>query len=669
MTVSRALASILAGLLAATLLVTLPGEAGAAPAKCFGKKVNRIVGSGKKVKLKYKDVTWVKARNVTVIAKPNSRICAGAGRQVIFAGKGTSFTDAGPGDDKIVLHDKSAGSKAYGGLGNDEIIGSRGHDQLYGSPKKVPAGAADNDRIDGLGGNDRIFDYGGDANRLYGREGSDSLYSLGTAISELHGGNGSDFLYSNGGRTSTGVIEKLFGEQGNDRLRADQPGNYGPAYLDGGEGDDWVYGTSQDDTIIYNSGIKEVWGMDGDDLFVTSSRGRGKFDGGKGGDTISFAAHTPSEREGSITGVKVDLAAGNALGFSNYGLKGIEGVIGSAFDDRITGAPGVVNEIDAGLGDDEITAQSEDSVDGGLGENQCSGGKQANCNESSPGNQRGEITQVDITEGGLPIIMGSDEGDSITVTYDATAGAFGFEVANGALPSGLCERSGDQGRINCPVDQNNLNGMLVYGDSGDDTITLDETIPTTLTTTLNGGTGVNRITGGPSKDFISTAPGSAGSILEGGGGLDILYAFDTVSLGGGAETDVFRVVDPCLGATLRGDDGQDSVVFAGATRGVKADLAGGYAEWNDGGCPGPRTTIGKDIEKLEGTDNDDHLIVGGRNEQQQGRSVLFGRGGIDTLDAKNGSTDTVTTGANGRSNKVVADKKDNVIWGYGLAGR
>ncbi len=655
---------------AAWLALSTPAGVDAAPKKCFGKKINRTVKGGKKtVRLKFKDVVWVQGRNVTVIGKPHSRICAGPGRQVIRAGKGTSLTDAGPGNDKIVLHDKSVKSKAYGGLGGDVIIGSRGHDKLYGSPPKVPVGAGDDDLIDGRGGNDRIFDYGGDRNRLRGSEGSDRIYSLGKAVSELHGGNGSDFLYSNGGRTSDGVIEKLFGEQGNDRLRADRQGNAGPAYLDGGEGDDWVYGTPEADTIIYNSGIKEVWGMDGDDLFVTSSRGRGRFDGGSGRDTISFAAHTPTERDGSISGVKVDLAAGTALGYSNYALKGIENVTGSAFDDRITGAPGVTNELQAGLGNDWVAAQSEDLVDGGLGENECSGGTLVSCNQDSPGNQRGETTQIDINEGGLPIIMGSDDGDEITVGYDAGTGAFVVDATNGALPSGLCQRTGESTRIICPVDRNNLNGMLVYGDAGDDRITLSDSIPPTLTTNLNGGTGVNELTGGPSKDFISTAPGSAGSSLEGGGGLDILYAFDAVSLGGGAETDVFRVVDPCLGADLRGDSGTDSVVFAGAPRGVKADLAGGFAQWHEGGCPGDRTSIARDIEKLEGTDNDDHLTVGRRSSTQQGRSVLFGRGGLDTLDARNGNADTITTGANGRSNNVIADKIDNVIWGYGLAGR
>ncbi len=651
----------------ALCLGNLPGQASAAPSKCFGKKINKVVkGNSKKVKLEFRDVAWIAGNRVTVTARPYSRICADDGRQIVYAGKGTSFTDTGSGDDRIVLHPKSNNSKAYGGPGNDEIIGSNGHDFIYGSPVNAGPGPGDSDEMTGGGGNDRIYDYGGTGNRMLGENGSDSLYSLGQAVSELHGGNGSDFLYSNGGRTPDGVLEKLFGEQGNDRLLANQPGSIGPAYLDGGEGDDQVHGTSEGDTIINNSGIKKFWGYGGNDLFVTSGRGQGTFEGGEGRDTISFAAHTPSERPGSISGVKVDLEAGTSLGFSGYDLNGIENVIGSAFDDEILGAPGVENRLEGGIGDDFIEGQDSDTVDGGLGENECAGGQLINCNDDSPGNSRVSQTQIDITDGGLLIVMGSESDDGISIGYSRSANSFVVDVSGDYLPSGLCDEVGQQ--ISCPVDRNNLNGMLVYGDDGNDAIDLEDSLPRTMTTTVNGGTGANVINGGPSKDFISTAPDSAGSMINGGGGLDVLYAVDQVTINGGADTDVFRVVDPCLGAILKGGSGTDGVVFAGAVKGVKASLAGGFAEWRDGGCPGLRTAIGKDIEKLEGSESGDWLIVGPRNPAQQGRSVLFGRGGIDTFDARNGSADTITTGAGGRKNKVMADRIDKVIWGYGLAG-
>ncbi len=49
------------------------------------------------------------------------------------------------------------------------------------------------------------------------------------------------------------------------------------------------------------------------------------------------------------------------------------------------------------------------------------------------------------------------------------------------------------------------------------------------------------------------------------------------------------------------------------------------------------------------------------------RDLARARGGIDILNSKNGRRDTVTTGDNKRKNKVIADKKDKVIWGWGLA--
>jgi len=267
-------------------------------------------------------------------------------------------------------------------------------------------------------------------------------------------------------------------------------------------------------------------------------------------------------------------------------------------------------------------------------------------------------------------VIGSDEADDISVGYDSGSSQFKVSFAGGALASGLCNGTNQtNSEIACPVNRNNLNGMLIFSAAGDDTVKLESSIPAILTTTINGGSGNNTITGGPSKDFISTTPGSAGSTLSGGGNLDILYGVDDVTLNGGLDTDIFRVVNPCLGADLHGGDGQDSVVFAGAPGGVKADLAGGYAEWNGNGCSNnKRITIDNDIEKLEGTDYNDWLIVGKRNPEQDGRSVLFGRAGIDKFDAKNGSADTITTGAGGRQNTVIADKQDTVVYGYGLAG-
>ena len=91
--------------LGAAMLATGAPPADAAGKRCFGKKVNRVINANNQtVRAGFRDVIWVSGNNVTVIGKPYSRICAGAGRQIIRAGKGLSHSDGGSGNDKIVLH-------------------------------------------------------------------------------------------------------------------------------------------------------------------------------------------------------------------------------------------------------------------------------------------------------------------------------------------------------------------------------------------------------------------------------------------------------------------------------------------------------------------------------------------------------------------------------------
>lgn len=657
--------------IAALLPVLAPSGADARPKTCFGKKINRVVkASGTTVRLKFKDVAWVSGKNVTVIGKPYSRICAGAGRQVIRAGKGKSFTDAGPGNDRIILHPSSNLNRAYGGLGDDVIIGSNGHDFLYGGPKRNPRGLSDRDVINGRGGNDRIYDYSGSVNLLIGGNGSDRIYSLGDSVSILRGGNGSDFLYSNGGQTESGQMEMLFGERGNDRLRADRTPNNGPAYFDGGSGDDWVFGTSQDDTIIYQSGITKINAGAGDDLIIATSTASATVDGGPGRDRISFAKHTPPGYRGS-SGVMVDLAEGFAVGSRGRStLTGIEDVTGSSFDDQIIGRPGRTEHLYGGMGNDHIVGQhqDQDQVDGGLGQNTCEGVRLLqNCGLESPGRNDFRRTLIEIDESGVLTVVGSNGPDQIEISYDPASSRYVVDLAADGMPAGRCFTP-DQGpgrKVFCPVDRNRMNGILVYGHRGDDRITVNYSVPARVTSTINAGTGRNMVLGGKGRDQIFSEPGSAGSVLNGRHGGDDIRHFDAVTVKGGPGHDTIHTVNPCVGGVADGGPGTDNMVFAGAPRVVHANLGKGFARLK-GGCARP-LKLRPTLESLEGSNHNDHLVIGRRHKSQQGNSALLGRGGIDILNSRNGRRDSVTTGDGGRRNKVIADRKDKVIWGWGLS--
>jgi len=655
-------------LLCAALLTAGAPRAEAAAKKCFGKKVNRVINaSNQSVQVGFKDVVWVSGKNVTVTGKPYSRICAGAGTQIVKAGKGRSLTDTGPGNDRIILHDKSNLNIAKGGLGNDLILGSNGNDFLYGSPKSVPRRAADRDVVRGLRGNDTIYDYGGTGNQLYGVTGVDRIYSLGRAISTSFGGNGSDVLFSDGGKSKKGIEERLFGDRGNDRLNANRPGSDGPAYLDGGSGDDWLNGTSFDDTILIKAGITKVKAGGGDDFLISTSAGVVTIDGGRGRDLISFATHTPAT-DRPFTGVDVDLRTGVVKGNGKQTMRGVESVIGSSFEDTIVGEPGVTNEISGGLGDDELIGQRQDkdAGDGGLGLNDCSGFYSVSfCGQDSPGNVGQGRVSMSIDKSGVLTILGSSGADQINVGFQRQGSLYRVKVDSNPVLAGRCSQAGGGDLpVTCEATAGDLNGILVYGGAGGDRVEVERTVPGVVTALIDGGAGENTLLGGDTRDTIRAE--GFGSIVSGGANDDQLYISAGGQMLGGAGSDVLHSMDPCQGGEVSGGVGDDNLVFGGSPQAVTADLAAGYARWSNGGC-GQALRVAPNIESLEGTRYNDTLILGRKLKGQTPRRSLLGRGGIDVLNARNGVRDSIMTGDNGRKNKVIADRIDKVIWGWGYA--
>ena len=317
-----------------------------------------------------------------------------------------------------------------GGAGNDTISGGAGDDTLNGGAdddtvdySSAPAVVVDLDAGTATGdGNDtlsNIENVTGSAfddvivqdnadNTINGGDGEDTVdYSAaGSAVTvDLAAGTG-----SGDGDDTLSNIENVTGSPFADTLTGDGGANVlsgaaGNDTIDGGAGDDRIAGGAGDDAIDGGAGsdtadysnapgsmiidllfdealgegldtlpnIENVIGSGFNDTIILDGADN-DIDGGGGTDTIWFL---------NAPAVTVDLAAGTASGDGTDTLESIENVIGSAFDDTITGDGGANvlrgeagnDTLIGGAGDDTLLGGTgDDDMDGGDGTDVCNGG-------------------------------------------------------------------------------------------------------------------------------------------------------------------------------------------------------------------------------------------------------------------------------------------------------
>ena len=159
------------------------------------------------------------------------------------------------------------------------------------------------------------------------------------ATTRLDGGTGDDALDGGAGN------DNILGGDGNDALI----GGMGADTLDGGVGHDTLNGGDDNDSIL---------GGNGDDI-LAGGTGANTLDGGAGVDTASYAFAT--------AGVNVNLRSGAPHAAGGGGvtdtLRGIENLVGSAYDDVLIGFGS--DSIAGGIGDDVLS--DAHVLDGGEG--------------------------------------------------------------------------------------------------------------------------------------------------------------------------------------------------------------------------------------------------------------------------------------------------------------
>lgn len=561
------------------------------------------------------------------------------------------------------------------------IVGTEGRDRLRGGPgDDVIFGLGGDDVIEGGAGND-IICAGGGEDRIEGGAGADYI-DAGFGRDFVDGGYGNDTIHGrNGG-------DILRGGPGNDALFGDVL-------------DDHLYGDGGHDLLVGGHGTDSLHGGSGND-WLRGDTGHDTFIGGRGVDTVSFMTAMPPgqprnegapvEGDGVIVDLSVQptsegetwdgLASGD--GFREM-LRGVERVLGSAFDDTLVAGSGTRALL--GAEGDDVLYGPGDRVGGG-GYDRCDG---ADC---EPGEAITRAPTAYVLVDGRPrdpglVVLGADGAVDDALHVDMIAAArVRITATNGAsVGAGPgCTATGAS-IVECTVPRT-LRYLVVATGDGNDTVQIGSGFPRDMTAHVDGGRGDDLLTGGDGEDVLFGGREGV-DVLSGNGGDDALlseswsshatmrgeeYPDGTDVLDGGPGNDQLVSDYPCGGHIFDGGPGIDIAGFArSADLPIHAHLGQG-AERGRAYVPSRcdnalGTRLAGDLEILEGADGNDVLtgndgpntiwgwggndvIHGGGGDDvieghlgddvlygDPGRDVLRGGGGFDHLHAADGATD------------------------------
>ena len=599
-----------------------------------------------------------------------------AGSDEMYGGGEDDTLDGGSGSDEM-----------YGGAGDDTLLGGSGGDEIDGGEgdDTIDGGTGNDDLTGGFGddvfkfsrshGNDEILDFTPGEDRIDLSAFTDikdfddiemsddddvEITTTGSRTITLEGvrdgdlterdfifasdtsgdgdGDGDDDSDGDGdGDGDDDTDTPVAGDSDPDRLHGSSTRDDN---LNGGGGNDVLYGARGDDTLTGGADVDSYEGGPGNDTLVvdyddftdgkedpTGPRmGMGLLDGGGGSDTLSFEKFENKDHGGGVI-----IAADGALTFDG-GLvipadanlfRSIENFIGSPENDTIdvTG-DNKINVIEGGAGQDTLTTNdNEDFV----------------SYRSSP-------SSVNVTIGGQAL-KGHAASDSLTGFVNIIGSAYG-DILTG-----------------------NGNDNIIEGLAGADT--------------LDGGAH------GDNGDTLSYASSNAAVTIDlnqGTGDFNDDYNTIKTANGGHATGDKVKfesfenVIGSVYGDTITGDDNNnklnggpggdrldgdgngdtDTATYKDATEGVTVDLSGARRNRdedieipNSGGRGEARGDRFTNIERFEGSAHDDIFIAGPEKDD------IVGGDGTDTISYERSITYAVVVTLGDTTASVSSNQTDS----------
>ena len=508
------------------------------------------------------------------------------------------------------------------------VAGDTDPDRLHGTPR--------DDNLDGRGGNDV----------LYGARGNDTLTG-GADVDSYEGGPGDDTIVVDYDDFTDGKAAPSTG----DRMMAQGvfdggPGSDALSFADfkDEDGDGKGVTVSAAGAVTYNSGtalaglyrsIENFIGSPSDDMITGEDTRPNVIEGGNGDDTLrggSGGGDTVSYRS-SPSSVTINLGETDTADRARKGhaagddLDGFENIIGSAYDDILTGDANA-NVIEGLAGADKLDG-------GGGGDTLSYAGSNA-------------AVTIDLNRG-----AGDFDDNENTIKTASGGHAAGDKVKYGSFVHVLGSGHGD--RITGNDEANTLTGG-----AGNDTLNGDDG-----NDVLNGGPGGDTLNGGDDIDTVTYADAAEGVTID-LSSVSERNNVTTISNGSGrgdARGDRFIDVEKFIGsghddtfiAGPETDDitagaGADTISYERSTRyAVVVDISNTSAQSGDGSATVPNrptsyepfetgdildgfenitgTNVSSTATKVNGTGSAFHDVLTGNDLD----NVIDGRGGDDEI--------------------------------------